>query len=113
VEEGETDEVALQRECKEEAGIEATIWIALWTIVEQGKTGEIIQENRGYIVNIVWKKGKNKLTDEELERKFELYRMDIDEAIVLIKKTSPSSYRWRFMQERDLTFLQEARKLIS
>ena len=112
VEDGETDDVALQRESNEEAGVEVIIWSSLWTIVEQNNAGEIIQHSRWYLAEVVGEVWITNLTEAEQERKFELQRMNIDDAITLFKKTSPISYRWRFMQERDIQFLQEARKYI-
>jgi 8-oxo-dGTP diphosphatase len=113
VEEGESDEVALQRECREEAGVDIIMETLLWTIIEQDKAGEIIQENRWYIATVTWKQWAPNLTDEEQKRKFELHRMDIDEAISLMKENSPISYRWRFMQARDVQFLQTAKQIIT
>ena len=112
VEDGESNECAMEREGEEETGAKIKVGKYMWTIVEQNKAGKVIQYNRWYLAEVVGEIWATKLTQEEQERKFELYRMDIDEAIALIKKTSATSYRWRFMQERDIQFLQEARKII-
>jgi len=37
--------------------------------------------------------------------------MTLDEAIKKCKKDKPTNYEGKFIQERDLTFLQEARKI--
>lgn len=110
VEPGESNEIAIWRESKEEAWVVIAIQKYIWTIIEQSKSEKIIQKNRCFIVKVVREKGTPELTEEEIERKFELHRLDIDEAIDRMTKQAPSTYRWTFMQERDLQFLQEARK---
>lgn len=111
VEEGESVDIALQRECKEEIGVDIEKQLSIGTVVEQNTAGEILQKNIGYCAHVVGEKWTNALTDVEQERKFEVQRKDIHEAIDLMTKNSPTSYRWTFMQTRDLKFLQEAQRL--
>lgn len=113
VETGENTYVAMIREWKEETGADIVVWTYIWTIIEQSKTGKIIQHNRWFVAKVIWDIWTAELTDEEVERKFEVLRLTINEAIELMKNHSPISYRWEFMQTRDLKFLEEATMLIS
>lgn len=113
IEDGEETELAMKRECKEETGANIVVGKYIWTIVEQSKAGKVIQYNRWFIAEVEGEVWDTELTQEEQERKFALHWMNINEAIELMTKNSPTSYRWRFMQERDLSFLEVAKEFIS
>jgi 8-oxo-dGTP pyrophosphatase MutT (NUDIX family) len=101
----------MEREGKEETGADIEVLQYIWTIVEQSKSGKVIQHNRWFTAKVVrlW---TAELTEEEIERKFELHWMDMDKAIELMKKNEPITYRWSFMQARDLQFLQIAKEFL-
>ncbi len=110
IEDGEKNEIAMKREWKEETGADIIVGQYIWTIEEQSKSGKVIQYNRWYLAEVIWDVWEVELTAEEIERKFELLRLTLDEAIDVFTKNSPMTYRWNFMQTRDLRFLQEAKK---
>ena len=101
---------ALAREIKEETGCTAEITGEIGVIIEDRFEFNLKQTSYCYFGNVTGK-GKSDLEQSEIDEGFELVWMTLDEAIKKCKKDKPTNYEGKFIQERDLTFLQEARKI--
>ena len=58
----------------------------------------------------VIEKGQPDFTSGELAEGFELVWLSLDDAVAKLKKDKPLNYEGKFIQERDLRFLEEAKK---
>jgi len=110
IEEDEDKLKALTRELKEETGCTAEITGEIGIIIENRFEFNLNQTSYCYYGNVIGK-GKSDLEQSEIDEGFELVWMTLDEAIKKCKKDKPTNYEGKFIQERDLTFLQEARKI--
>ncbi len=111
LEEGETIEQALFRECLEEAGYPIKIIQPIGKIIEYRTQHGINQESYGYLAQTNGPEIKRQLTDEEASRGFKLIWLSLPEAVDLLEDTCPKSYSGIYMQTRDLLFLQQALKI--
>jgi ADP-ribose pyrophosphatase YjhB (NUDIX family) len=114
IEKGENKVQALKREIKEEVGC---------TIEDEKEIGKIIeyrdffpdyklkQTSYCYLGKIV-SKGKQELEQGEIDEGFELKWLTLEQAIKTLETDSPKNYEGKFIQERDLTFLKEAKMII-
>lgn len=111
VENGESKEEALVREVLEEVGSEIKITSEIGQTIEYIGKYSLKQTSYCYFGKIV-SKGKPKFTEKEIENGFKLVWMSLGEAISTMENEEPNDYRGRFIKERDLTFLREAKRLI-
>lgn len=72
INEGETEEEGLRRECVEEAGVEIEIISELGLIREIIKENNMIQNSYCYVSRVVGKKGETDFTEEEKGHGFEI-----------------------------------------
>jgi ADP-ribose pyrophosphatase YjhB (NUDIX family) len=72
INEGETKEEALKRECLEEAGVNIEIISELGLISEIKKTSETIQNSYCYTAKVVGEKGESDFTEKEKAKGFEI-----------------------------------------
>lgn len=113
VENGEDLLTALKRECREEAGSSIEVIRELGMIVEyRGKFG-VRQESYCYIARLIGEKDQPDFTLHEKEDGFTLLWVPLDEALRLIAEAQPQDYLGNFVQPRDLTFLQEAARVLA
>jgi 8-oxo-dGTP diphosphatase len=108
IEEGENRKTALDREIKEETGCTAIIEGGVGKITEYRSRWNLFQTSYCYIGKIV-SKGDQNLTKKERHQKFKLIWVTLGEAIRLIQRDRPSNYEGKFIRERDLKFLEEAK----
>jgi 8-oxo-dGTP diphosphatase len=108
IEAGETEEVALKRELKEEAGCEAEIGEKIGEFEFEGQKSGRIYHSVCYLAKLVGKKGNASFDDWENERDFELIWMPIDEAIYTFEKCTPTDPYETVIHNRDLNFLKTA-----
>lgn len=111
VEEGENQKTALLRECLEEVGCTVEIKWEVWKIVEFRARHELKQISYCYWGNItsVW---LPTFTEKEKEQWFVIIRVGLDEAISMLKNDEPTNYEWKFIQQRDISFLKQCKKLL-
>lgn len=48
---------------------------------------------------------------DEIDEGYELVWLNLDEALIKFKNDKPQNYEGKFIQERDIAFLEETRKL--
>lgn len=107
IEDGEEAEEALKREVREEIGSEIKILGELGEIVEY-KTQQNIRQNSICFIVKEESSGKPDYTEKELEEEYKVKWCSIGEAIEKLNKDNPTHYIAKFINNRDLKFLQEA-----
>ena len=109
IETGEDKIMALTRELKEETWCEAKITREIGIVIESNSTWK--QTSYCYMGTIV-KKSEYNFTPEEQERWYELKRVKIDEAILLLQGGTSKSFSGKRIEERDLVILEKAKWLL-
>lgn len=109
IEIGEDKIMALTRELQEETWCEAEITKEIGITIESNSTRK--QTSYCYIGRVT-KKSEPNFTDKEKEKGFELQRVTIEEAIVLIQWEKRESETAKRIQQRDLAILEKAKKII-
>jgi 8-oxo-dGTP diphosphatase len=115
IDEGEDIEQALERELMEEVGCKAEIIAELGSLVEYRdyEDGGLKQTSYCYLAKQVGEQQESALEEGELEEgMFEVKAKSIDDAITLLEKDEPNNLEGRFIQKRDLCFLQAAKKAL-
>jgi ADP-ribose pyrophosphatase YjhB (NUDIX family) len=112
VESGEDKETALRRECREEIGCDIEV------LGEIGYTQEYFQEDSEnqtsfcYLARLVGPKGESNLSDSERERGFETVWLPYDDALHVLRESTPTQWEGKYIVPREIIFLEEARKLV-
>jgi len=109
VEEGESVEDALRRECREEAGVEIEIGEPIGIIIEWRDAWEQLQISYCYRVSVVGEKNTPEYDEGEQEKKFSSHWMSYDEALQKFGNVSEGIYEARFMSTRDGMFLKASK----
>jgi 8-oxo-dGTP pyrophosphatase MutT (NUDIX family) len=114
VEEGENLEQTLKRECLEEIGCEIEIVQEIGEIIEYRDEGDkkMVQNAYCYLARVVGEKGSSNFTEKEISEGVEIKWLPIDEVLKMFEK-EPSDYVPKFIKQREMTFLNEAKKLIN
>jgi 8-oxo-dGTP diphosphatase len=107
---GEGVEEALRREVLEEIGCRIDIGAEIGKIVEHRGKFNLIQESLCYIAKVKGEKGVPNFTQKERDNGFEIVWVTLNEAVDVLRKDCPNNYEGKFIQKRDLMFLEEARK---
>jgi 8-oxo-dGTP diphosphatase len=111
VESGEDIKTALAREIKEETGCTATVGKEVGMIIENRDNSGLLQISYCYLATVK-KYGEPAFTNSEKSEGFKLEWMSLSDAIKTIKREkSQKMYEAKFMTVRDLTFLEEAKKI--
>ena len=111
IEEGETFEQGIARECKEEIGCDIEIITNLGQTLEYRKSRCLINESRGFIANVVGEKGLPIADDETNDSN--IIWVSITDAIKFLEDTSTQEELYgQYCIERDLVFLKKAQKFI-
>ena len=111
VEKGEELFGALKREVLEETGHQFILQEELGIIKEQRNTIKEFQTSYCWLAKVVGEKGAHAFTEKEKSEGFELQWLPIKEAIKTIKAEKPDDYEGKFIVQRDLIFLEEAKKI--
>lgn len=114
IDEGENTVQALERELLEEVGCKAEIVAELGTIIEYRnyEDGGLEQTSYCYLAKQIEEQVASALEEGEIaEGMFEVKAKSIDEAIALLTSDKPDNLEGRFIQKRDLAFLQAAKEL--
>ncbi len=112
IEESETTEQALIREIKEETGCQINLIKPIGRIIEYRSVLKAKRINDAYL-GTVTQKGTPMFTEGEIADVSQLVWKNLDEAIQTIESDEPNIYKGLFIQQRDLTFLKEAQRVIN
>lgn len=111
--EGNEDKiVALHREIKEETGCTAKIEREVGKVTEYREKWDLFQISYCYTGKIL-ERGTLELTEKEMSEGFKLMWVSLDDAIKILKNDEPQNYEGGFIQQRDLAFLKETKRLTS
>jgi len=118
IDDGETKEEALVREILEEVGAKIKIESEIGKIIEYRsdknfKWGSDMKQISYCYIGKILSKEKPKFTEKEMIEEFELAWMTLDKAIETFEKDQTSTVEGKFIVSRDLTFLKEAKKILS
>lgn len=113
VEDGESFEETVIRECKEEIGCDVVIEKEIGVITEYRKEENLTKNSYCYLARVQGEKGEINPMEDELELGMEIRWVSIDEAERLIQEyRKEPSYKAAFSIKRDVALLEEAKKLI-
>ena len=112
IEEGETNEMALKRECKEEIGCDVEIIKELGLTLEYRKKYKLKQISYCYIAKVMGEKGIPKLEKDEIAEGFETVWLPIEEALIKVIESKPTIYEGQYMNARDIALLKQAIKIL-
>jgi 8-oxo-dGTP pyrophosphatase MutT (NUDIX family) len=112
IEKGETNEMAVKRECLEEIGCKIEIIGEVGFTVEYRKQFNTKQTSYCYIAKLIGEKGKPKLEPDEAEEGFKTIWLPINEALEKLKESHPKTYQGPYMVTRDTALIKEAIKII-
>jgi len=108
IEKGEGKIEALKREVMEEAGCSMNIIGEMGKITEYRSKFNLFQTSYCYLGKIV-RKGETHFEQGEIDEGFKLVWYSLPNAISILEKDTPLNYEGRFIQKRDLRFLEEAK----
>lgn len=108
VEPGEDLETALHREILEETGCRIKILKDVGMIIEYRDDKDMRQESYCYLAKVDGEIKAPSFTEKEKADGFKLIWVTIDDAISLLKNDRPKTESGRFIQVRDLTFIEKA-----
>ncbi len=112
IDEGESKEEALARECLEEAGVQVEILAELGEVSEIKKVSELIQNSFCYTAKVVGKKGQPILTESERSKGYTIQWVTIDKAISLMIEEKSDNIYSGYIFEREITILREAKRVL-
>lgn len=111
IEIGEDKIKALRREVKEETGCAIEIFDEVGEIQEYRSEFNLKQISYCYLGSVL-SKGIPHFEKGEVGDGFKLVWVTLDKGIAKMKKDRPSNYEGKFIQERDLSFLQTAKGMV-
>jgi|JI10StandDraft_1071094.scaffolds.fasta_scaffold20093_5 8-oxo-dGTP pyrophosphatase MutT (NUDIX family) len=114
VDDAETYEQAIVRECREEIGCDVEIIQYLGTTLEYRKADSVINESWGYIARTIGEKGLPILfgDEDEVEKNSVVIWVPLQEAIRLMKSATEENLYSQYCIERDLAFLEYTQTII-
>ncbi|NOQ38179.1 NUDIX domain-containing protein [archaeon] len=112
VESGEDLETALHREILEETGCNIKIKQDIGMIIEYRDDKDMRQESYCYLAEVDGEIKEPSFTEEEKDDGFKLIWVTIDDAIALLKKDRPKTESGKFINKRDLAFIEKARTVL-
>lgn len=113
IDDGEDIKQAMERELMEEVGCKADILAELGTVIEYRNYdgGGLEQTSYCYLAKQVGEQVASALEEGELaEGMFEVKAESIDDAIALLSQDKPDNLEGKFIQKRDIAFLEAAKE---
>lgn len=111
VEEDEDLHLVLAREVLEEAWVEVEFIQDIWIIKEIRSQYGLDHTSYCFLTKVTAIK-ETQFTQKEIENGFAIHRAPIDKVIELMRSAPATKYSAKFMQARDLLFVQKAKDII-
>jgi len=108
IENEESPEIALKRECLEEIGCNVEILKDLGIILEYRKKYNLINKSYCYIAKLIGEKGNPQLMQDEIEEGFETVWLTIEEVLDKVKSGKKEVYEAQYMIARDTMILERS-----
>ncbi|HSD55924.1 MAG TPA: NUDIX domain-containing protein [Candidatus Saccharimonadales bacterium] len=113
IEAGEDIKTALERELLEEVGCRAKVIAEVGMIVEYRDQFNLKQTSYCFLAKQVGEEQPTDLQEDEIAHGFVGVQLpNIDAAIKQLQNDAPTTYEGKFIQKRDLLFLQAAKERI-
>ncbi len=113
IDEGETAEIALRRECKEELGCDVKIDKYLGCVIEIRPSQQVRQESEAFLAHLISDIGGSAFTEEERNAGYEIRWLPLMDAINQLSQEIPTEPGRRYVPERDLLILKAARDCLA
>jgi 8-oxo-dGTP diphosphatase len=110
IDEGESKDQALVRECLEELGSEIEVNGEVGKIIEFRSKWDLKQISYCYYGKII-SKGEPAFTEKELSQGFKIVWLSLKDAISAVESDKPENYEGAFIQKRDIEFLKTVEKM--
>ena len=110
VEEGESFQEALLRECEEELGVKIKVVREVGSTIEYRAKYKLCQTSHCFVAETASEKGISSYTEDERTEWFETVWVIPEEALKLLSLGKTADYEGRFHEERDYCFLTNALK---
>jgi 8-oxo-dGTP diphosphatase len=110
IEKGENKKEACIRELAEETGCKIEIGNEIGMVTEHRKKWNFYQTSYCYLAKVL-EKGETNFEQKEIDDGFKLVWLSLDDAIQTLKNDKPENYEGGFIQQRDLKFLEEVKKI--
>ena len=108
IEQDESPETALRRECLEEIGCSVEITGEIGIIVEYRKRFTIRQTSYCFTAKVIGEKGEPHLMEDEIEEGFHTVWLPLDKALEKVRKSDRGVYEAQYMVARDAAFIEAA-----
>lgn len=106
IENSESPEIALKRECLEEIGCNVEIIKDLGVILELRKKYSLKNKSYCYIAKVIGEKGNPQLMPDEIEEGFQTVWLSIEEALDKVKSGKKEVYEAQYMIARDTMIIE-------
>jgi 8-oxo-dGTP pyrophosphatase MutT (NUDIX family) len=110
IDEGESKDQALVRECLEELGSEIEVNGEVGKIIEFRSKWDLKQISYCYYGKII-SKGEPAFTEKELSQGFKIVWLSLKDAISAVESDKPENYEGAFIQKRDIEFLKTVEQM--
>ena len=110
IDEGESKDQALMRECLEELGSEIEVNGEVGKIIEFRSKWDLKQISYCYYGKII-SKGEPTFTEKELSQGFKIVWLSLKDAISAVETDNPENYEGAFIQKRDIEFLKTVEQM--
>ncbi len=110
IDEGESKDQALVRECLEELGSEIEVNGEVGKIIEFRSKWDLKQISYCYYGKII-SKGEPTFTEKELSQGFKIVWLSLKDAISAVENDKPENYEGAFIQKRDIEFLKTVEQM--
>jgi len=108
MDDGESKEAALKRECLEEIGCDVKILFELGSVLEYRKKYSLKQTSYCYMAEVVGEKGAPHLEPDELAEGFQTVWLPLSEALAKVRESQPTVYEGPYMVTRDAALIKAA-----
>ncbi len=112
VEPGESIEIALLRELKEEVGCSASLSHSLGIVIEYRERQKLLHISECFVADVIGDIGESNLEQAEIDEGMITIWIKPEEAIQKMNTDTPNTYQGPFIVARELAFLNEYLRIL-